>query len=617
MPLYTNRRSSNKGLCRTKRINKGLKITNMSTTDNVKYGGINPNLTDANFRYTIQRWRRTWVKNIYPGLEALTRSISGIDWNVNYTATGLVTIKGDVATGNPKYQGPSITENTLESAELVDTDIYRPVSNDVTISIQVNQKLEPIFAGGICYEILNDYYQPLGVPDLHTVVDPTGDIDIKMLCPSYNIAPSESEKLYNLTNRLDAELVENARVYNLENAVKIGEKKKNPKTGNIEITDRIDRYLESFIPLTQNAEIHPIYGELLNAVFSKCAGAIGTLDLTALLPNATDFDISEYKISDGKNTVNVTDMFGFREQIIGKLHLVAYVYLTSAEIGALGDNEYNTDIRLQLVAKFNNDPDAVVDHCLEIIIPLVQNTSFDITGEGLFFPFENIFCKDGDAINGFKQLTLTGSPEKTMAVQLNDSNKTVLMTPLEKLLGDNVDAYSERVKRLDHKAYNHIGRIIYLFILMMHKPMVGANITKFRVLDQFFRNIMDNIPNILTDGFQFAKLDDAGDLQKYSISMQDLLLAFAPVLLRTPHRQLISWFDMIKKFNRKSDIDIQANDAITKYDLSSDESKVASADAYDRIINGTSIGWGWSGNRHRGRSSRRRGRGGKKSKKRR
>ena len=573
----------------------------MSTTDNVKYGGINPNLTDANFRYTIQRWRRTWVKNIYPGLEALTRSISGIDWNVNYTATGLVTIKGDVATGNPKYQGPSITENTLESAEVVDIDIYRPVSNDVTISIQVNQKLEPIFAGGICYEILNDYYQPLGVPDLHTVVDPTGDIDIKMLCPSYNIAPSESEKLYNLTNRVDAEVVEKAS----------------------SITSKIETSLYSFVPLMVETKMNPIYGELLNAVFSKCAGAIGTLDLTALLPNATDFDISEYKISHGRNAVNATDMFGFREQIIGKLHLVAYIYLTPAEIGALGDNEYNTDMRVQLVAKFNNDPDKVVDHCLEIIIPLVQNTSFNIADGGLYVPYENLFCKGGIKSNGFEQLTIFNpqsaglSSLRMMDVQLNDSDKTVLMTPFEKLLGENIDAYSERVKRLDHKAYNHIGRILYLFILMMHKPTVGANIIKFRVLDQFFRNIMQNIPNILTDGFQFAKLDDNGDLQKYSISMQDLLLAFAPVLLRTPHRPLISWFDMIKKFNRKSDIDVQANDAITKYDLSSDESKVASADAYDRIINGTSIGWGWSGNRHRGRSSHRRGRGGKKSKKRR
>jgi len=613
MPLYTNKRSHNKGLYRTKRTNKGLKLTNKSTNDNVKYGGINPNLTDANFRYTIQRWRRTWVKNIYPGLEALTRCIAEIDWNVNYTATGLVTIKGDIATGNPKYD-LNTTENTLEPADVV--DIYRPVSNDVNISIQVTDILKPIFAGGICYEILNDYYQPLGVPDLHTVVDPTGDIDIKMLRPSYIIEPSESEKIFNAANAVNDALVEKARVYNLENAVKIGEEKKDPNTGKIEITDRIDRQMDSFIRLTQNADIHPIYGELLSAVFSKCAGAIGTLDLTALLPNATDFDISEYKISLDENAVNVTDMFGFREQIIGKLHLVAFMYLTQAKIDALGDNEYNTDIRVQLVAKFNNDPDAVVDHCLEIIIPITQNKSFDITGEGLIAPFETIFCKDGVLSNGFNRLTLTGSPEKTTAVQLNGSDKTVVMTPLETLLEDNINAYSERVKRLDHKAYNHVGRMIYLFILMMHKPTVGANIIKFRLLDQFFRNIMQKIPSILTDGFQFAKIDDAGDLQKYSIAVQDILLAFAPVLLRVPHRQLINWFDLIKQFSsRKSDKELQANDAIKNYDLSSDVSKEATSAAYDSIINGTSIGWGWSRNRTRGRRSYRRGRGGNRSKK--
>jgi aspartyl-tRNA synthetase len=82
-----------------------------------------------------------------------------------------------------------------------------------------------------------------------------------------------------------------------------------------------------------------------------------------------------------------------------------------------------------------------------------------------------------------------------------------------------------------------------------------------------------------------------------------------------PHRQLIGWFDMIKKFNRKSDIDLQANDAIKNYDLSSDVSREATADAYDRIINGTSIGGGWSRNRTRGRSSYLRGRGANRSKK--
>jgi hypothetical protein len=565
MRLYTNRRSCNKGLYRTKRTNKGLKITNKSINDNVKYGGINPNLTDANFRYTIQRTRINWVKNIYPGLESLTRSIVEIDWSVNYRVTAPVTIKGRLATG-----------------------IYRPESTDVTISIQINDTLKPIFAGGICYEILNDHYQPLGVPDLHTIVDPTGDIDIQMLNPSYNIAPSDSERLFNAANEVNTELVEYANSIN----------------GNIETV------ISSFLPLRMGTNINPIYGELLNAVFSKCVGALGTLDLNVLFPNATEFDISEYKISHGINVVNATDMFGFREQRIGHLHLVAYLYLTPADIDALGDNEYKTDMRLQLVAKFDNDN--VVDHCLEIIIPMIQTSSFEITGEGLLVPFENAFCIDGDLNNGFKSLTLTDLPKKFIEVPVNDSYKSAAMRPLNELLEDNIDAYSERVKRLGHKAYNHVGRMLYLFILMMHKPSVGDNLIRFRLLDHFFKNIMEKIPRILTHGFAFAKLDMNGDLQTYKISMQDLLLAFAPVLLRTPHKRLIGWFDKnIKIFSHIiSDKDIQANDDIKNYDLSSDESKAATSAAYDRIINGTtSIGLGGS------RNSRRRHRGGNRSKK--
>lgn len=589
MSLYTNRRTSNKGLYRTKRTHKGLKITNKPTNDNVKYGGINTDLTDASFRYTISEKRRTWVKNIYPGLEALTKCIVGIDWSVNYTATGLVTIKGDVMTGNPNH---GLSLNKINSAEVL--DIYRPESTDVTISIQVNDTLKPIFVGGICYEILNDKYMPLGVPDLHTVVDPTGDIDIDMRIPSYNIAPSESEKLYNAANALNTTLVEKAKT---------------------SIVGKIEIGLTSFLPLRMDTDINPIYGELLNAVFSKCATALGTLDLTALLPNATDFDISEYKISHSipSDGVNVTDMFGFREQQIGKLHLVAYLYLREAEIDELGDKEYVTDMRLQLVAKFENDN--VIDHCLEIIIPMTQNASFTI--DDFFFPYEQTFCKDGVLSNGFKQFTITNESKNSMKVELNDLDKPAAITSIDILLHDNIDAYSGRVTLLDHKMYNHVGRLLYLFILIKNIPPVGAGVINLNVLNYFIGNTIKKLPAILTDGFKFAKLDENRELQKYSISMQDFLLAFAPVFLRVPYTSLSSWLTTFKQLsNRKSDKEIQANDAIKNYALSSDESKAATEAAYDRIINGTtSIGLGGSRNSRRRRRGRGRGRGRNRSKK--
>ena len=118
---------------------------------------------NSDFKYTKNKSRKEWVKNIYPFGEHLIPLFSKIPWN-KYS-----------------YKGPLRVWYSLDD----DNIEY----SDIEITANYTSSLPPFYYfGGTSYELLNATYPYI---NLHKYVDPTGDIDMILNIPHISYKDEE------------------------------------------------------------------------------------------------------------------------------------------------------------------------------------------------------------------------------------------------------------------------------------------------------------------------------------------------------------------------------------------------------------------------------------------
>jgi len=140
-------------------------------------GGFNIKpIKESNFKYTKNRSRKEWVKNIYPFGEHIIPLFLNIPFE------------------SYKYEG------AFRGWYMFEDDEFK--YKDLKISAKHSSQPYFYFFGGTSYELLNATYKSV---DLHKYVDPTGDIDMSLLLPHIEI-DNENEYLnYLFTDKKKSE----------------------------------------------------------------------------------------------------------------------------------------------------------------------------------------------------------------------------------------------------------------------------------------------------------------------------------------------------------------------------------------------------------------------------
>ena len=153
------------------------------------HGGFDPIvIKPTDFKYTIDNDRKIWTSNNYSAGIYLLEVIKEIKWH-EYTYNGPSTFldppdDDDEATFNPNIDVPTTQIQPTRVCTIQAS--YPPINPDLSIRQVYPYKL----FGGCCYEVLN-MSRP-GVK-LHDIVDPTGDLDVRVYLPNINFIESDKD----------------------------------------------------------------------------------------------------------------------------------------------------------------------------------------------------------------------------------------------------------------------------------------------------------------------------------------------------------------------------------------------------------------------------------------
>lgn len=275
-------------------------------------GGLRTNIRDYDFKYTMDNNRKNWIKSVYPNLKTLVNVVRTIPYDTYaYTGDIIYTVIGIPKTESIYTGNTSITELYLD---------HNKVACDNKMSIYYN------FFGGICFELLNDYYTDV---NLYDFVDPTSDIDIS-LSSKLEKSNSFDYKLY-LDKYSDIGDVEQKALLVVNKTLE------NPE---------LPPYL------------NPCFMFMSDFVFNNMLMQLNGLNLQFL--NSVSFDINEYQDID--NSVKNVEL-GYRVENIENCNakLVRYI-----------DSDLKT-IRIQIILKIEVNSEIIIDHLLEFLINVDNN----------------------------------------------------------------------------------------------------------------------------------------------------------------------------------------------------------------------------------------------------
>jgi hypothetical protein len=128
-------------------------------------------IKDSDFKYTIDTDRKLWTKNVFPIAEYIIQAIQNIPWS---------TYSFDAISYLWKPSG-----RTFES-EQIDLATY---------PLEAGESRYYYFGGSV-YEIMNRLYNRTNMPNLHTYVDPTGDLDVMLILPRLHLRGGKSLDRY-------------------------------------------------------------------------------------------------------------------------------------------------------------------------------------------------------------------------------------------------------------------------------------------------------------------------------------------------------------------------------------------------------------------------------------
>jgi hypothetical protein len=181
------------------------------------------------------------------------------------------------------------------------------------------------------------------------------------------------------------------------------------------------------------------------------------------MDHIVNFNISDY---DDIPAEHKNSDFGYRIQVLGKFYVVAFL------------NEDKSMFKIQVVCKVEDSGISVIDHVIEIIIPLPEdNIEFTPSGDGYSHPSTN-----------------------TITINTKSFN----ISSYNSLINDNINAYIERKnaygksneRDVIHKSLNHIARLFYLY------ELIYQNQTAFQV-DKLALLFLFGMKNSLKTQIQF------------------------------------------------------------------------------------------------------------------
>ena len=218
----------------------------------------------------------------------------------------------------------------------------------------------------------------------------------------------------------------------------------------------VDTNSDDIYFFNKDKKINSFYDNFTSWTFTNFLKNIKSLEniLDKIAPSMVNFDISEYHdIPDANKTPDL----GYKIEAVGKLYVVGFL------------NEDIVEFKIQVVCKIQSASISIIDHVVEIIIPLPESSLY--------------FSPSSDSY----------SPPKYTTINL--ASKTYNLQNYDSLIYDNIDAYIKRKgaygasneSQVIHKSINHIARIFYLYELI-YKNMDKLNMDELNLLFIFGMN---------------------------------------------------------------------------------------------------------------------------------
>ena len=295
-------------------------------------------------------------------------------------------------------------------------------------------------------------------------------------------------------------------------------------TGDVDVTlfpPKITEYYDGYtVFLNEENIMSPFYKDFIEWSFDKITENISknTNNLDEMFPTAVPFDIEEYnEIEDKYKTAEL----GYKTVKIGNLYVVSFL------------NESRTMFKIQIVCKIEENMISVIDHIMEIIIPLPENDYVNS-------PASDSYKIDYDII------------------EFSEHNKYNIQ-PLQNLISDNINAYIERkesykYEKYIHKVINHVARLFYLYELFYKNEQLfqGKRLNLLFITKQNEKQIMPDFLYYNIVGGKFNKI---------SVSVKNFLSAYYSIIIKTSNIRLFNISN--KDFFEKQLLEININNMNT------------------------------------------------------
>ncbi len=359
-------------------------------------------LKDSDFKYTQSQDRILWTKNVFPIGHYIADAVMKIPWK-KYSYQGSCNLWKDNV---DVEESNSYTTFTRKAGT--------PTYVKETIPLFAKYESSPgfYFFGGSVYELMNTLYRnEADLPDLHSYVDPTGDLDIIVIPPTFNTTDEydlEEYKVYFFESLQPSTNASNIEPQETQGCV---DQSKNYNAGNRvvhEVVTRDSRRYNNFLDHFTSWIMDQFATNIKN--MKK-----GTL-FSSLFGNTVPFNLEND--AEGR----------FADSVI----CIDNIKIVRSFL------PYMSKIKIQLIAKFTGMTRS--DHICEFLIHVPNNVD-DYMGS------LNQYTKNHDS----DYLILKGIP----------------MSNFKELINGNMDAMKNRFgfykdPKYRHKFYNHVGRMLYL-----------------------------------------------------------------------------------------------------------------------------------------------------------
>jgi len=468
-------------------------------------GGLR-DVTDDDFKYTLDKGRIEFIKAIYPHLGTIINNINAIEWNTyNYTGPDILT---KVFT--------NLNNETEEKVVFIKTE---------PIYINQTDPIDIIYLGGIVYELLNKEYDNV---NLLRYTDPTSDIDINInKIPNQDIVvytdgdipiqinsgletcPGTVKAINNKNELVDVTYTELAVMSN-------------------EIADETkERFNEQFTLIRNfydlERKLTPYYRHLTTWMFDEFVKCFDTENLKGLTTSSSFYDLQEKDLKDYHELSGLVDDVeqGYLTKKIGNCFLIGFLTRIGTDpqddISSMDSNARM--YKIQLIAKTNGE-NSKYDHMMEMII---------------LFKYESVGGDVGKAL----------TQREKLFIQKYKDNDHIYHQNMIKLMVDNTKALKDRQifiedlsERYVHKAFNHIKRMLYLIELInknknsfLKTDKYGITVASGNAIFDFYTYIQTMIKNKKKFPIK-AYLAPDGTISSFEfIDPKNILLAYIMLFL--------------------------------------------------------------------------------------